>query len=123
MEAIFTMLPRPTRGGISLSDGPGSDLDPWNPALQAAQRSCAKLFETNASPARQARCTAKLLRFARYVRAHGVPNFPDPSSLGVWGIAFLINRDTLDPHGPLLQAAISACERVVPVNPGFRSYG
>jgi hypothetical protein len=117
--------PGPT-GGFNLSDQPGSDLNPSDPALQAAAGACAKIrgFKGNSTPARQRQYTAELLRFARCVRADGVPNFPDPSSLGPnQGVGFLIDRNTLDPHSPALQAAVTACQRVVPVNPGFKSYG
>jgi hypothetical protein len=113
-------------GGISLSDQPGSDLNPSSPAFQAAQRSCAtiRLAKFNPTPAERAEDTTKLLGFARCVRAHGVPNFPDPSSLGPHeGIGFLIDRNTLDRNSPALQAALSACQRVVRSSPGFKSYG
>jgi hypothetical protein len=114
------------RGGINLTDQPGSDVNPSNPALQGAMLACAKIgvfAKGNPTPARQRQYTDELLRFARCVRAHGVPNFPDPSSLGpAQGIGFLIDRNTLDPHSPALQAAVTACQRVVPVNPAFKSY-
>lgn len=116
-----------SKGEISLSDQPGSDLNPSNPALQAALRSCrAKItfFKANPTSAENAQATAELLQFARCVRAHGVPNFPDPSSLGPnEGVGFLIDRNTLDPHRPGLQAAIAACQSAARVSPGIKSYG
>jgi hypothetical protein len=114
-----------SRGEISLSDQPGSDLNPSNPALQTAMLACAKIlgFKGNPTPEQQRQYTAELLRFARCVRAHGIPNFPDPSSLGPGqGIGFLINRNTLDRHSPILQSAVTDCQSVLHVSPGFKSY-
>jgi hypothetical protein len=115
------------RRGINLSDQPGSDLNPSDPALQAAMLACAKIvpgFKGNSTPARQRQYTAELLRFARCMRAHGVAGFPDPSSLGpAQGIGFRIDRSTLDPRSPALQAAVAACQSSLHVNPGFKSYG
>jgi hypothetical protein len=123
----ITDFPDPNaKGEISLSDQPGSDLDPSSPVLQAAQRSCAKVpyLKANPSSAAVTQYTAELLQLARCVRAHGVANFPDPSSLGPnQGVGFLIDRNTLDPHGPSLHAALTACQRVTPVSPGIKSYG
>jgi hypothetical protein len=119
-------FPDPSATGISLSDQPVSDLNPSSPAFQAAQRSCANIrfSKFNPTPAERAESTAKLLRFARCVRAHSVPNFPDPSSLGPnQGIGFLIDRKTIDRHSPALQAALTACQRLTRVGPAFRSYG
>jgi len=116
-----------SRAEISLSDQPGSDVNPSSPAFQAAQRSCARVEGQNPkfpTPAQRAQFAARLLQFARCVRAHGSSNFPDPSSLGPnQGLGFLINGNTLDPHSPALQTAIGVCERVVMVNPAFASYG
>lgn len=120
-------FPDPSGNGeISLSDQPGSDLNPSSPAFQAAQRSCAKIpfSKFNPTPAERAQSMARLLRFARCVRAHRVPNFPDPSSLGpAEGVGFLIDRNTLDPHSPALQAALRSCQTIMPGSPGFKSYG
>jgi hypothetical protein len=120
-------FPDPNSKGISLSDQPGSDLNPSTPAFQAAQRSCAeqvRLSKFNPTPAQRARATAKLLPFARCVRAHRVPSFPDPSSLGPGqGIGFLIDRNTIDRHSPAVQAALRDCQSVVGGSPGFKSYG
>jgi hypothetical protein len=114
-------------GGFNLSDQPGSDLNPSNPALQASMLACAKIgvfAKGNPTPERQRQYTAELLQFARCVRGHGVPNFPDPSSLGpAQGVGFLINRNTLDPHSPTVQAAINVCQSVLHVSPAFKSYG
>jgi hypothetical protein len=110
-------------GGINLSDQPGSDLNPNSTAFQAAARSCASIPGFGSpSAARERQDIAELLPFARCVRAHGVPDFPDPSSLGPFqGIGFLIDFTTR--HSPALQAAITACHDVVHVGLAFKSHG
>jgi len=117
-----------SNGGISLSDDPTSPgyVNPATPAFGAAQRACVRIvhFKGIPRPGQLVRCTSELLRFAWCVRAHRVPNFPDPGSLGPnQGVGFLINRNTLDPHSPTLQAAIMVCQRGLGVSAGFKSYG
>jgi hypothetical protein len=117
------------RGEISLSDDPTSPgyVNPAAPAFGAAQRSCQRIvaFKGVPRPGQLARYTAELIRFARCIRARHVPNFPDPGSLGPnQGVGFLIDRRTLDPHSPALQAALRACQSVLPSGgAGFKSYG
>jgi hypothetical protein len=63
-----------------------------------------------------------LLPFARCVRAHGVPNLTDPSTLEPYqGIGFLIDRNTR--HSPALQAAIKASQDVAHTGLAFKSHG
>jgi hypothetical protein len=59
--------------------------NPSNPQFKAAQRACARLWPYR-NPAQnsahgQTR-TAAMLAFARCIRRHGFPNFPDPTSSG-----------------------------------------
>jgi hypothetical protein len=49
------------------------------------------------------------IRFADCMRAHGVPNFPDPSSGG--GIQI---PDGVNPQSPAFQAAQSSCSKLMP---------
>ena len=53
--------------------------------FQAAQRACQHLLPNGGRPPNQAErllARSQSLRFAQCVRAHGVPNFPDPDSTG-----------------------------------------
>lgn len=58
----------------------------------------------------------KDLAFTACVRAHGVPNFPDPSSNGNFGI----NASTIGVSQSVLQAAQNACAYLTP-NGGIAS--
>jgi hypothetical protein len=60
--------------------------------------------------------TPKLLTFAHCMRAHRVPDFPDPggakpsgSGVSVYGIAL---PSTIDVRSPAFQAAMSACQKL-----------
>src|ERR1700744_959348 len=58
------------------------------------------------------------LKFAGCMRAHGVSNFPDPSSSGGIDIA---PGSGLDPQAPAFQAAQKACGKLLPGGgPGIR---
>jgi hypothetical protein len=50
------------------------------------------------------------LEFAKCMRAHGVPNFPDPNGQGVIQIA----GSAIDPRSAKFQAAQRACQKVLP---------
>lgn len=52
------------------------------------------------------------LKFARCMRTHGVPNFPDPSTAG-GGIKIQLGSG-LKPFSPAFQAAQKACRRLLP---------
>jgi hypothetical protein len=56
------------------------------------------------SPQRQ----TQLLRFARCMRTHGVPSFPDPTSRGI------ALSSAVDPSSPQFQSAQQACKSLLP---------
>jgi hypothetical protein len=58
-----------------------NDIDTQSPAFKSAQQACAKLEQANTGSSRLSNGRKlQLLTLARCVRAHGVPNFPDPTS-------------------------------------------
>jgi hypothetical protein len=94
----------------------GNGIDPSSPQFQAAQKACQSLLPSGGSslatqsaggsisPQKQ----AQLLRFARCMRAHGVPNYPDPTSHGI------ALSQSVDPKSPQFQAATQACSKLAP---------
>jgi hypothetical protein len=94
----------------------GNGIDPSSPQFQAAQKACQSLLPSGGSslstqsasggisPAKQ----AELLRFARCMRGHGVPNYPDPTSQGI------ALSQSVDPKSPQFQAATRACTKLAP---------
>jgi len=79
-------FPDPSAGsnGEQVTIQQGAGIDPNSPSFQAAQRACQSLLPAgktaggSVSPAERAR----ILRYAACIRAHGVPNYPDPTFNG-----------------------------------------
>jgi len=82
-------------------------------AFSAARQKCRRYVpHTAATPAQAAQQRRRDLTFARCMRSHGVPNFPDPKAASGTGsnqVAHLtgINRQELG--SPTFQAAAKAC--------------
>jgi hypothetical protein len=99
-------FPDPTisNGGISLhlSNTGGASQS----AMQAAQNACKSLSPVHPlTGAQLAQNIAQGLKWAQCIRAHGLPNFPDPNSSG----AFVLPAG-LNPQSASLQAAMNACQ-------------
>jgi len=90
------------------------NIDPNAPQYQKAQTACQNLLPKAQpmSPAQQAKFLAKALAFAKCMRSHGEPNFPDPRSNG-GGISFSLSG--LDPNSPQFQRAEQACRDLSPL--------
>lgn len=104
----------PTGGGVTfhLNRSPGSDLNRNNPTFHAASQSCQTLSpagqQAASAPTKQ---IAKEVRWARCLRSHGVPDFPDPNSSGA------IDSAKFDPTSPAFQRASAACKSLEPSGP------
>jgi len=107
----ITKFPDPnSQGGIGISGGPGSGIDPNSSQFKAADQACRKLLPgANLSPAQQAANEARALRYSQCMRAHGIPDFPDPNGQGGIAIKAQAGSD-LDPNNPRFKAADSACK-------------
>jgi hypothetical protein len=101
-------------GGLELRGGPGSDLNPSSAAFQSAQTACRSLSPKGSAGATiSPQDRAKLLGFSACMRAHGVPNFPDPQ-FGSGGAVRLTGQGNLKPSSPVFQAAQNACRSDLP---------
>jgi hypothetical protein len=89
-------------------------LGPNGPQFQAAQRACVKLWPYGSpgqnSTQGQAN-TATMLAFARCIRSHGFPSFPDPTSSGQLTHAMLANAG-INLQQPAVLEAGDACVSV-----------
>jgi hypothetical protein len=77
----------------------------------AAERDCKSLLPKDGlphipTPAQTARALAQLLRYAVCIRAHGVPNFPDPTSQGLR----ISPQSGIDLNSPQFLAAQKSCQ-------------
>jgi hypothetical protein len=110
-------------GGVQLSIGPSSGVNPQAPAFEAAQQSGKHLMPGGGQPSAQASAQAKarLLRTSECMRAHGITGFPDPQTgsppsnptgysavMGVNG-AFIAIPSSINPGSPAFKQAAAAC--------------
>ena len=101
----------PPGGGVafSINAGPGSDLNPDNPTYKAANQACLALLPAGARSATgPSPKIAADVRWARSMRSHGVPSFPDPNDRGAFDSAKF--NDTT----PAFHAASKACTSLQP---------
>jgi hypothetical protein len=97
--------------------------------FQAAQSACQQLLPANTaslqqcesagvcSPAEIHQWLTAGLRFARCMRSHGVPNWPDPSTdpqVARVAFAISVSRDGFDPHSPQIESKGNECDRLMP---------
>jgi hypothetical protein len=113
--------PNPGHGAVFSTAG----MDPSSPAFKAAQTKCQRLIgpglPTPGSKTHPtAQTLAKLLRIARCMRQHGVPQFPDPQTsvpsnpAGITEItdfdgAILLFPTTINLQAPAYRQALAAC--------------
>jgi hypothetical protein len=90
------------------------------PQFAAAYDACKHLLPVGGESKAQ-QDGPQLLKFAQCMHAHGVPSYPEPgpssspySSLGNTAVNAL-QLAGVNPHSPVVQAAVRACERADPV--------
>ncbi len=93
-----------------------SDVDPNSPQFQAASNACAHLL-VPPSPAQLAQQTSEFVRYAACMRAHGLPDFPDPSISANGAPSLDLTPGIVD--SPDFQPAEQACHSVDPGLPNF----
>jgi hypothetical protein len=86
-----------------------------NPFLGSAEDSCQRVLGPAAtiSSADRAELLSKALKFSRCMRAHGFPEYPDPTPLAGGGIAWksplFLPGGGFDLHSAIVQRALKAC--------------
>jgi hypothetical protein len=83
------------------------------PHVQAAMNACGHLLPTHGSTpqqtAQQERTQiADELSFARCMRSHGVPGFPDPTAQGQLSVA-MVQAHGIDVHSPAVLQVVHTC--------------
>lgn len=102
-----------SQGQISLRPSEGINIS--SPQYEAAQEACKSLQPGAGTPAQQAQHTAAALKYSQCMRAHGVPNFPDPNGQG----GFEIQPGAgIDPNSPQYQSANRTCAHFMSGTPG-----
>jgi hypothetical protein len=122
-HGVSSFLDPSTNGhGIQLKVGPGSPVNPSAPAFQAAQKACQHLMPgggpNSAHPS--AADKAQMLKVSQCMRAHGIADFPDPTTtqpspgkgfgmaIGRNGI-FLAIPSSIDIQSPAFRKAAATC--------------
>jgi hypothetical protein len=93
------------------------DLGVSNTAYQAAMNSCTHLLPNDGQPTRvqSPQLLNEVLGFARCMRSHGFPTWPDPTSTpsGPRPYSFnLLGVHGFDPTSPQVDAALNECQRL-----------
>ena len=112
-----TNFPDPNgQGVITIHSGMG--IDPDSPAFKSARTVCDKLLPNGGqpTPAQIAKSQAEMLAFSACMRAHGLKDFPDPSSGGL-RIHVQPGSD-LDPNNSTFRNAQQACKGLLPFKGG-----
>jgi hypothetical protein len=117
--------PDPTSSGALPKTSP-QQLGVSSSRFQAAQAACQHLIPDSGLIQQTQQCmltgncpqalvqqilTAER-KFARCMRAHGVPNWPDPSIDSEGRPVFLVSRAGVDAHAPQIRAKSDVCERL-----------
>ena len=105
-------FPDPSGGGLQITGGLNSDLNPNNPLFTSAQNACKSLMP-QPTAAQKAQALKDGLKMATCMRAHGIKDFPDPTSDGRISISASPGSD-LNPNNPLFQTAQNACASLLP---------
>jgi hypothetical protein len=110
-------FPDPTTspgGGVAfqINGGPGSNLNHNNPTFKLASHACRPLFPggQHAQTPSTANVAAEV-RWARCMRSHDLPRFPDPNSQGAF------DSSKFDESSPAFQTASKACKSQQPTGP------
>jgi hypothetical protein len=114
-------FPDPNSGGV----WPKSKvaLAANDPRFEAATQTCGHLLPdggpgVSPSPAVLQQIKDDMAKFARCMRSHGVPNWPDPT-LDRGRDVFDPGAAGLDTNSPRIGAAVHECERVFPASVGI----
>ena len=111
---------------VQLSIKAGSGVNPFSPSFKAARLACSKLLPNGGpvgggAPSKQA--LSQMLRTSECMRAHGITDFPDPTtkapSFGggqgpngavlVHDGVYVVLPSSIDPRSPAFQQAANAC--------------
>jgi hypothetical protein len=108
--------PSPGSSGAFQFQLGGSGIDPSSPAFQTAQRSCQSLQPAGKTSGGSVSTAARdqVLRYAACIRAHGEPNYPDPTFNG--NAINFGNLSGIDPNSAQYQSALRACASLNPAS-------
>jgi hypothetical protein len=103
--------PKAVGHGFGLTIGKGMGVDPDSPQFKDAEKVCKKLLPNGGTPTaqEQAKQLQQALTYAACIRAHGVPDYPDPKARSGGGIEM-----GEAPDSPRFKTAQKACGHLFP---------
>lgn len=110
-----TKFPDPDKNGkfVIAAGGPDKNSPQFKKARQACKSQEPPGMKDDDSPARVAQAQKEWLKFARCMRANGIPAFPDPQDGRL-----RVPRDKIDTKSPQFQKALNTCRNVAHVGGG-----
>ncbi len=111
-------FPDPNSSGV-LPKRQVAQLTAGNPQFPAAHRACEHLLPNGGQPtqAQVQQAWNDMRNFARCMRSHGVPNWPDPAATSQQDQRpFFHLPDSIDPNAPQITTKIRACQHVLHAN-------
>jgi hypothetical protein len=108
-------FPDPNSSGL-LPKNQVAQLTAGNPQFPAAHRACEHLLPNGGQPtqAQVQQAWNDMRIFARCMRSHGVPNWPDPATTSQQDQRpFFHLPNTTDPNAPQITTKIRACQHVL----------
>jgi hypothetical protein len=111
-------FPDPNSSGV-LPKSQVAQLTASNPQFPAAHRACEHLLPNGGQPtqAQVQQAWNDMRNFARCIRSHGVPNWPDPAPTSQQDQRpFFHLPDSIDPNAPQITTTIRACQHVLHAN-------
>lgn len=106
-------FPDPDSKGNFIIKGP--ELGGSGQQYQSADKACKHLLPNGGqmTAAQQQKALSQALKFSACIRAHGLPNFPDPT-VEKGGISLRLGGSGISPNSPQLRAAQQACRSLLP---------
>ena len=106
-------FPDPDSKGNFIIKGP--ELGGSGQQYQSADKACKHLLPNGGqmTAAQQQKALSQALKFSACMRAHGLPNFPDPT-VEKGGISSHLGGSGISPNSPQLRAAQQACRSLLP---------
>lgn len=116
-------FPGPDSRGYIPKITSGQQVGVGDSALSAARTACQALWPYQApTQAQQQRQLTDDLKFAQCMRAHGLPDFPDPvNSNGHVEFVISLSKDGFSPRSPRVLAKARACLSVLPAGSSLPS--
>lgn len=108
-------FPDPSSSGV-LPKRQVAQLAAGSPRFVPAHKACEHLLPNGGqpTPAQVQQAWKDMRSFARCMRAHGVPNWPDPTVTSARDNRPFFNVPaSIDPNAPQIGSTISACQRVM----------